>query len=154
MDVTVATFRADFPAFAEATVYPDSSVQFWITLASRLLRPCAWQDILDTGIELFVAHNLVLERLASNGGNGGGVPGINTGVLQSKTIDKLSVTYNTTMGIDPNGGQFNLTLYGLRFLWLSDMAGMAPTQVSAGSPVPNYTPWIVGGLLGSGWPYA
>lgn len=153
---TEAQFRLDFPEFADTTVYTSSSVNFWITVATRLLNPNRWFDNLDLGIELFTAHNLALERLAMKGGAGGGIPGLVGGIASSKTIDKLSVTYDTKIGLGPeSAGQFNLTIFGLRFWWLLNMAGMGPTQVGAG--VAGFDPGtvavVVGGVFGPGWPY-
>jgi hypothetical protein len=148
-----AQFRTDFPEFADVVAYPDSSVDFWIRLATKLLRPSRWADVLDEGIELFVAHNLALQRAASSGGSSG-VPGMNSGVVASKTVDKLSITYDSSVGIVPNAGHWNLTTYGTRFLWLMNMAGMGPTQLGAGvAHALDGEVWVVGGILGNGWPY-
>lgn len=144
-----AQFRADFPEFASQTVYPDSAVTFWITVAGKLLRACAWADLIDVGTELFVAHNLSLEKLAAANG------GMNSGVITGKTVDKLSVTYDASVGIVPDAGHWNLTTYGTRFLWLLNMAGMGPTQLGAGAVVYGLSQpgFVVGGLLGYGWPH-
>lgn len=147
-----AQFRIDFPEFADPVVYTDGAVNFWLGVATKLLRAERWADMLDTGLELFTAHNLSLQRTASGTPN---APGANTGLVASKTVDKLSITYDASAGIIPNAGHWNLTTYGTRFLWLMNMAGMGPTQLGAG-PAFGYVgaPYVVGGQFGAGWPYA
>lgn len=145
-----AQFRADFPEFTSTTLYPDSSVNFWLRLGTKLLRPERWQDILDEGLELFAAHNLALERAAATGN----APGMNSGVVQQKQVDKLSISYDSSAGLIPGAGHWNLTTYGTRFLWLMNMVGMGPTQLGAGVagwPVGDVV--SVGGLWGVGWPH-
>lgn len=148
MTVDAARFRDDFPAFASVVTYPDASVNFWLTLGYALLRPERWADILYQGVELFVAHNLTLEKLAA-GGNAAGA------LVNSKQVDKLSVGYDTSAGLIPDAGNFNLTTYGTRFWFLMNMAGMGGTQLGAGvAGLPLGTVGIVvGGPLGPGWPY-
>lgn len=127
--MTPAEFRASFPQFVSATLYPDSSVQFWLTLAGKLLRPERWQDVLPEGIGLFVAHNLALEGPA---GAGSKTPGVGTGMVASKTVGKLSVSYDNSVGIDATAGHWNLTTFGMRFLTLMRMAGTGGIQLGAG----------------------
>lgn len=142
-----ATFRADFPEFADTTKYPNSLISFWLGVGAKLLRPERWVDLLDVGLELFTAHNLVLERQAQISVNGGGVPGMSVGVVNSKQVDKLSVGYDTSIGLDPAAGHWNLTSYGMRFYSLVRLAGMGGTQYGAG-PDPNSPIAQFGGLTG------
>ena len=86
MTVTPSSFRVDYPEFADTTAYPDSGVAYWITVAGLLLNPRRWQDMLDVATELFVAHNLVLERQAQKSAAAGAVPGVSTGAVSSKTV--------------------------------------------------------------------
>lgn len=148
MTVDAAKFRTDFPAFASVATYPDASVNFWLTLGYALLRPERWVDLIDQGVELFVAHNLTLEKLAA-GGNPSGA------IVNSKQVDKLSVGYDTSAGLIPDAGNFNLTTYGTRFFFLMNMAGMGGTQLGAGAAgfAPGVVAIIVGGPLGPGWPH-
>lgn len=149
-----ATFRADFPEFADLAKFPDGSVNFWLTLAGKLLRPDRWADVLDQGLELFVAHNLALAAFA-NPSKVGAIGGVFSGMVSAKTVDKLSVTYDTTVGLDPKAGVWNLTTYGRLFYTLMQMAGMGGTQLG-GPPALQVFPigGVFGGPLGPGWPYA
>lgn len=129
MSVTVASFRASFPEFSEQTVYPDATVEFWLGLAGRLLRPAAWLDLLDDGTMLFVAHNLVLAGSAARAATSGSAPGTASGAVSSKTVDKVSMSYDTAGAMIEGGGQFNLTTYGQRYLQLERVVGMGGSQI-------------------------
>jgi hypothetical protein len=126
--VDIATFRADFPEFADVGAYPNAQVTFYLTLAGKLLNACRWADLLDMGTELFVAHNLVLERQNQAAAATGGVPGVQTGAVSGKTVDKVSVTYDASAGLETDAGHWNLTTYGTRFINLARMVGAGGMQ--------------------------
>jgi len=130
MTVTAASFRTDYPEFADDTAYPDSGVNYWIKVAGLLLNPCRWQDMLDVATELFVAHNLVLERQAQKSAATGAAPGISTGPVSSKTVGPVTQAYDTTAGINTDAGHWNLTTFGTRFYQLMQMFGAGPIQVT------------------------
>ena len=71
MTITTASFRAQFPAFANVAVFPDPQVDFYITLAYKMLIPDRWGNVLDEGASLFVEHFLTLDRIAAAGAAGG-----------------------------------------------------------------------------------
>jgi hypothetical protein len=129
MAVTAATFRTDYPEFADTTAYPDSGVNYWLRVAGLLLNTGRWQDMLDVGTELFVAHNLVLERQAQKSAANGAAPGVSTGPVSSKTVGPVTQAYDTTAGIVADAGHWNLTTYGTRFVQLVLMFGAGPIQV-------------------------
>jgi hypothetical protein len=129
MAVTAAQFRVNFPEFASTTQYPDSAVNFWLAWAYKLLRTERWQDILDLGVQLFVAHNLVLERTAQNQAASGGVPAGQTGNVASKAVAQVSVSYDNASSMDPDAGHWALTIFGKRFLRLMRMAGSGGVQL-------------------------
>jgi hypothetical protein len=141
-DVTPATFRADFPEFADQTKYPDPLVQFWLNLAYNLMRPasCRWGDILSQGVELYVAHNLSLQGQNQKQGTSGGAPGTGVGALSSKSVGSVSAGYDVAAGTVKDGGNFNLTNYGTRFLNLVNMIGAGPIQITG--PNINWPPAV------------
>ena len=151
MAITVAQFRANFPMFSDTTRYPDQEVSFWLSVAGLMLNTGRWpttpgangQSLLDIGTSLFVAHNLTLDLQATQRGNLGGPPGVQVGALASVGANGASVSYNTTIGVDVNDGQYNLTVFGLRFIQLAKMIGAGPIQLGIGRPPPGY------GLLAS-----
>lgn len=129
MSIDIATFRQDYPEFASVTAYPDSGITYWLKIAGLLLNASRWQDMLDVGTELFVAHNLALERLAQKSAATGAVPGLSTGPVSSKTVGPVTQAYDTTAGIVPDAGHWNLTTFGTRFIQLVLMFGAGPIQV-------------------------
>lgn len=140
-NVTVNQFRQDFPEFADIKAYLSSSIGFWLKIANGdlavtpplngLLNQSRWKSQYNLATELFVAHNLAIEKLNSNAGKAGGVPGLATGPVTSKSVDKVSVSYDTSIASIPDGGHFNLTTYGTRLLWLINIFGMGPIQIGA-----------------------
>jgi len=127
--VTVAQFRQDFAEFGDATAYPDSSVQFWLTFAAQLINVDRWGSMADMGVELLTAHNLVLWKRSQIAASKGGLPGVSTGVTASKAVADVSVSYDTTVGAVKDGGNYNLTDYGTRYLDLVWMFGAGGVQL-------------------------
>lgn len=141
-NLTPAQLRTDFPEFASTVVYPTSQVTFWITLAYKLLNAQRWGNVLDQGVELFVAHNLAIEARAQADAAKGGIPGQQVGPVSSKSVDKVSMGYDTGSGIEPGAGHWNLTIYGTRFVRLMRMFGAGPVQVGIGAvPVGSGQAW-------------
>lgn len=130
MTVTPDSFRVDFPEFADNVAYPDSGITFWLTVAGKLLNTLRWQDMLDTATELFVAHQLVLERQAQKSAAKGAVPGVTTGAISSKTVGPVTQAYDTSAGIDEGAGHWNLSTYGIRLIQLCSLFGAGPIQVT------------------------
>jgi len=124
-----ATFRADLPEFASTVTYPDAQVNFYLGLGQKLLPADRWDDLLDYGLELFVAHNLVLSAQNVRAATSGGMPGVSIGVTSGKTVDKVSVTYDTQAAMLPDAGHWALTTYGIRFLQLARMVGAGGIQL-------------------------
>lgn len=127
--ITVAQFRTTFPEFAATARYPDAQVQFWLTLGYKRCRPTPWADLLDEGVQFYTAHNLVLERQAQDSAARGAVPGIATGVINSKSVDKVSLGYDTQAASVEGAGNYNLTTYGTRFMELVNIVGAQAIQV-------------------------
>lgn len=129
MTTTASTFRNRFPEFASTAIYPNSSIDFWLQFATLMLNAQRWAEALDMGKCLFIAHNLVLEAKAQAEAAAGGVPGVTTGPVSAKSVDKVSINYDTAAGIVPDAGHWNNTIYGTRFIKLARMMGSGPMQV-------------------------
>lgn len=125
----VALFRSQFPEFAEETAFPDAQVSFWLTIATTRLNATRWGALLDAGLALYMAHNLSLARQNAKAAAFGGVIGQNTGPMASKTVDKVSATYDTKASTNEGDGHYNLTDYGTRFMELVRLAGMGGLQL-------------------------
>ena len=132
MAVTPATFRTHYPEFASTTTYPDAQVEYWIMVAGLLLRLEALLSIYDVATELFVAHNLALEAMAQKAAATGGIPGIGIGAVNNKSVDKVSIGYDTSIGLDPKAGHWNLTTYGMRLWRILRMFGARGIQLGIG----------------------
>ncbi len=139
MTVTAASFRTDFPEFASTTVYPDAAVNYWINFATLSLNVDRWGTLLDQGTELFVAHNLVLEAKAQAEATNGAPPGMATGMVNSKSVDKVSVGYDTGSASEEDGSHWNLTIYGIRYLRMARMMGAGGIFLGAPAADTNYS---------------
>jgi hypothetical protein len=144
MTLTQQQFIADFPEFSDPTQYPVSGFNYWNNLATLLFNVQRWQDFLTNGMELFIAHNLALEVRAQADAANGAPPGMITGVISAKSVDKVSISYDTNGGIDAGAGHWNLTIYGTRLTKLINMVGAGPIMVGVGRGG--------GPLNGPGWP--
>lgn len=130
--LTVTQFRAMFTVFRDPTVWPDGEIAIWLALADKMINQTRWADIRDTGMALYAAHFLILAERDKRAGDAGGIPGAPTaGIMGSKSVGGVSVSYDTQIGLDPNAGFWNLTSYGLRFYRLMRIVGMGGTQISS-----------------------
>lgn len=127
---TVADFRKDFPQFEDPLRYPEAQVQFRLNLADILLsEKITGTKIFPYLVELFVAHHMALfaqdQRSATVGGAGGSASGVQT----SKSVDKVSVSYDTSATLNPDAGFWNNTRYGAEFYQLITMFGAGGRQL-------------------------
>lgn len=150
--INVIPLRTDFPEFADTVTFPDSTINYWLNVASMMLIPRRWQQMLTVGIELFAAHNIVLEAYASNTVAVGGLPGLSKGAIAGEAVDKGSVSYDTNSTLELDGGNWNLTVYGSRFLRMARMFGAGPIQIGVGwNPNPLNGPAWGGPDCAPGW---
>jgi Protein of unknown function (DUF4054) len=151
MTVTAELFRRDFIEFADGERYPDPVIMFWIGAASQLVNADRWGSLLNTGIELLVAHQITLERKALDEAARGGIPGMTPGIINNKSVDKVSIGYDTQPGMELDAGHWNLTIYGTRYIRLVRMMGIGPLQIGVGSnPV---APFSSAEAWGGPWPW-
>lgn len=127
---TASDFRRDFPQFSDATTYPDPQIEFRLNLADILLNEkLTGKKLFPYFAELFVAHYMALfaqdQRSASVGGAGGSSSGIQT----SKSVDKVSVSYDSSSTLNPDAGFWNNTRYGAEFWQLITMFGAGGRQL-------------------------
>jgi hypothetical protein len=159
MSVTPATLRTSYTEFADTNAFPDPMITYWISVAGLLLPQQVWgipsdkassppTTIMDLGTELFVAHNLSLEKMANAEASRGITPGVATGSISSKSVNGVSVSYNAGDTVEMDAGHWNLTNYGKRFVRLAKIRGMRPIQIGIGiSP-----PFAFGAWPGP-WPF-
>ena len=125
----IAQFRQSFSEFNDTTTYPDSLVQFWMTVAVSLVNADRWGELTDLGVALVTAHHLALALKDKKTAAVGGVPGQVTGPQSSKAVDKVSASYNTEAVAIKDGGFWNATMYGVRYLSLAQMMGSGGIQL-------------------------
>ncbi|WP_272693737.1 DUF4054 domain-containing protein [Providencia sp. PROV039] len=127
---TVAQFRSDFPLFADEERFPDGQIQFRLNLADKLLsEKSSGRDLFPYWVELFVAHYLKLWDDDSLSALMGGVGGANAGISASESVDKVSVSYDNAMTLDPDAGFWNNSRYGSEFYELLTLFGAGGRQI-------------------------
>jgi hypothetical protein len=122
--VTVADFRARFPAFADTAKYPDEAVQFWLDTGYQMLPPLVWGEQLDLGVQLYVAHNMTMDARGAAAGIGG-----SGGVVSSKSVKGTSIGYDTSLGLERDAGAWAGSTYGNRFYQMMMMFGIGGVQL-------------------------
>jgi hypothetical protein len=130
MTVTPAQLRSDFPEFNDTVRYPDSLVQTWLTVAASLVNASRWMELTNIGIELVTAHHLVLSVRDETAAAVGGAPGTMTGPTASKSVDKVSVSYDTASATIEGAGFWNMTSYGVRYISMARMFGAGGLQIN------------------------
>ncbi|WP_122762979.1 DUF4054 domain-containing protein [Salmonella enterica] len=113
---TPEKFRADFPQFADETKYPTTMIQARLVLADVLMNESRFgEDVFPYVVGLFVAHYMALYAADMRGVAVGGAGGANSGVQTSKSVDKVSVSYDASTPLNPDAGFWNNTRYGSEF---------------------------------------
>jgi len=122
-------FRTDFPEFSDLTRYPDSAVNFYLTQADNLLLQERFGDQFVYLAELFTAHYTELRGRRSAQAALGAVNSSGGGILTSKSVDKVSASYDVSGIINPDAGFWNNTDYGREFFWWWEMSGAGGRQL-------------------------
>lgn len=151
--ITAAIFRQSFTEFANLTTYPDTMVDFWIGVAAVILPKRTWgmpadpvalplTKLYDIGATLYVAHMVSQEAAAVKAAAAGGNPGtVGKGPITSESVGGVSRAYDAQAGVLENGGNWNLTSYGVRFLQLGRLLGSGPVQIGI-DPGCVSSPWF------------
>jgi hypothetical protein len=117
------TFRSIFPEFSSAGAFSDSAISFWLNLGTSRLDVSVWGDQLDYGLALFTAHNLAIGSKNQVAASRGNAPGELTGATASKSVENVSVSYDTSFVKMNDVGYWGLTSYGLQFIQLARLMG-------------------------------
>lgn len=121
--MTEADFRAAYPEFTSTVTYTSGSISALLATATSRLVPELWQDTLNQGIGLFVAHYLAFNAKQSAS------LGQPVAVMTAKSVDGVSASYDPKYTSFENGGFWNLSSYGQQFLYYARMVGKcAPSQ--------------------------
>lgn len=134
MAVTVTSFRTMFPEFTDAAKFPTTQIDAWLVEAPYQLNANRLGRSYDLAVMLFVAHNIVLSARSVSSASGAGIPGQATGPVTSKSVDKVSVSYNTGATTLGRGGAWNATSYGQRLYTLLRACGAGPLYFVPDAP--------------------
>lgn len=127
--MNVPAFRQAFPEFSNTEVYPTAMVDFWAALAEAQVRQCVWKTQWSVGVNLYVAHELVLARQNTKTAKFGGAPGTFGGVANTKTVGTATVGYDSVTTGEKDAGYWNLTNYGKQFIRLARIFGAGAIQL-------------------------
>ena len=127
MDIQI--FRTNNPEFANVRYFPDAQIARWLAVGGKLLSADRWGELLDHGLELFVAHHISLTRQNQKTAAAGGSVGQSSGPVSGKTVDKVTVSYDTASATELNAGHWNLTTYGTQYIRLARMIGAGGLQL-------------------------
>lgn len=133
MTVTAASFREMFAEFADAAKYPSPRIDAYITLAAKMMNAGRWGDLADYGAMLFVAHHVSLQAKRVRDSRFGKAPGQAGGIVNNKSVDKVSIGFDTQSTAEEGAGHWNLTAYGQEYIRMAKIVGMGPVQVGAPS---------------------
>lgn len=127
---TVEQFRVAFPQFADTAKFPDIPITFRLNIADIMLNEnTTGKQMFPYLAGLFVAHYMTLWLADSKAELMGGAGGSTNGVQASKSVDKVSVSYDTGATLNPDAGFWNNTRYGAEFWQLIIMFGAGGRQL-------------------------
>jgi len=125
----VAKFRNDFPEFADASRYTPTMLTFWSGMGEKLISSDRFGDLYTQAVELFTAHNAVLAAGNKSATASGALPGQAGGVVASKAVGSVNVSYDTTAAMETNAGHWNQTTYGRQYIRLARLIGQGCYQL-------------------------
>ena len=124
-----SSFRAQMPMFASVEGYPSAQFNFYLKLGVKLLPELRWDDLLDDGLALFVAHYLVLFKRSMLAADIGGDVGKVVGNETAKSVDSVSKSMDVSSVTLADAGQWNQTTFGVQFWQLAMMVGAGGVQL-------------------------
>lgn len=112
----IEKFRQHHKEFESTVDYPDELIQFWSEQAELSVSKEATQERFSFLVELATAHYIVLARNNARSSKTGASPGAGGGgVVSSKTIGGVTVSYDTTVTSNQGAADWNRTTYGQIF---------------------------------------
>jgi hypothetical protein len=100
-----------------------------LNIANAMFDAGRWGELQGLGIELWVAHYLTLDRQSELSGASGGIAGAAVGMVASKSVGGASISYDIASSTERDGGHWNSTAYGRRWLNLARMVGAGGIQL-------------------------
>lgn len=127
--LTPAQFRENLPEFSDTTRYPDTSVQLHLDVASKLVNEERWGALYDTGVGWCAAHLITLATTNEETADKGRIPGQVQGIATAKAVDKVSKSMDVSSVTMADGGFWNMTTYGIKFLNFARLIGSGGLQL-------------------------
>ena len=115
MAINPAEFRIAFPEFSDVVIYTNTVIQRWLTYSTKLVNEQLWHELYQDGVFLLTAHNLILFNSTQITGS---VSGQSQGVVSSKSVKGVSVSYDNNLNIIAEAGMYNQSKYGQQFYQL------------------------------------
>lgn len=129
---TASDFRNTFPQFSDTDKYPDPIINARLAFADALMSEKRFgAEIFPYVVGLFVAHYMALYSADMRSSAVGGSGGANSGVMSSKSVDKVSASYDTGSTLNPDAGFWNNTRYGSEFWEYLMIFGAGAIQLGA-----------------------
>lgn len=125
----IAKFRNDFPEFADASRYTPTMLTFWSSMGEKLISANRFGDLFTQAVELFTAHNAVLAAGNKTASATGALPGQAGGVVASKAVGSVNVSYETASAMETDAGHWNQTTYGRQYIRLARLIGQGCYQL-------------------------
>lgn len=125
----IAQFRTDFPEFADTGRFTDSSITFWSGVGERLISLDRFGDLYSQALNLFVAHNITLAAGNVSAAATGGLPGSAGGIVSSKAVGSVNISYDTASAMLPSAGHWNQTVYGRQYIQLARLVCAGCVQI-------------------------
>ncbi len=125
----IALFRINFPEFADGARFPSSTITFWSNLGEQLISADRFGSIFTQAVELFTAHNVVLAAGNVSSAAAGGMPGQTGGVVASKAVGSVNVSYDTASAMETGAGHWNQTIYGRQYIRIARLIGQGCYQL-------------------------
>ncbi len=123
--MTVAEFKAAFPAFADV----DSDVvDRHIAASDPFFDTARWENLLDEGLGNFIAHRIVIERRNQAMGVSSGTGDV-VSRSQGTTAGQVSMSRSPELAAMQFREPFNATEYGRRYLKLRSIMGSGAMAV-------------------------
>lgn len=126
----IALFRAQFPAFADETTFPDETLQGYWDVAICYISDNDYGYLNGASrvraLNLMTAHLAALSTLIANGQT--------PGMVQSSTIDKITVTLTPPPLRDAFMWWLNLTPYGAQLAALLAIKAVGGFYISPCRP--------------------
>jgi len=133
MSFDVCAFTKAFPEFADENKYSPETMEYWAAVADLQFNISRWGTLATHGKYLFVAHNIALSAQAVAAANKGLDVSRGTGLISSKGVDGVSVSYDNGAIVENDGGNYNLTRYGRELLRLARIKGIGGLQLLTAS---------------------